>query len=267
MDFGLETLDLIMDALILAGGEVSPDLASTVLTGGKERALIEINGRPMVAYVLDALRVTAGVERIAVVGPEDVLRIVKALEPDVVTMPQGEGMMDNVLIGMTALNWPPLALISTCDIPLVSAATFEQMMARREERQLEAVYPIVRRETCEAAFPGGKRTYGTVREGAFTAGNAVVVPGPVVKNLIGFFNAMYQVRKNPIGMARLLGAGFLLKTLTKRLTIAEAERKMSGIVGCRAGAIEMHDATIAFDVDKLEDYKVAQQALEKRVRS
>jgi len=254
-----------MDALILAGGEAPADLAANALTSGNERALIEIGGRPMIAYLLDALRATRGVERIAVVGPEAVLHIAKTLAPDAITVPEGKKMMENALLGVRMLNTSRV-LISTCDIPLVTAATFEQFMAGTQQRALDAAYSIVRRETCEAAFPGGRRTYGTVREGAFTAGNAVIAPSHVIESLVEFFNAMYRVRKNPLGMARILGGGFLLKALTKRLTIAEAEQKISRIVSCRAGAVEMSDATIAFDIDKLDDYKVARQVLERRVR-
>jgi hypothetical protein len=33
-------------------------------------------------------------------------------------------------------------------------------------------------------------------------------------------------------------------------------------VGCRAAAVIMNDASIAFDVDKIEDYRVAVEALQ-----
>jgi hypothetical protein len=74
-------------------------------------------------------------------------------------------------------------------------------------------------------------------------------------------DAAYRARKNPLGLARLLGVGFLYKALRKKLTISELEKKMSELLHCRAGAVVMDDVTLTFDIDKKEDYDLAQKFL------
>lgn len=250
-----------MDALILAGGESPPDLAAA--TGCSDRAMIPIQGRPMIARVLDALRGTTGIEHIAVVGSTATHAAVTALAPQAILVPSGASMPDNLIAGMRALG-EARVLVCTCDIPLVSSATFNEFISSAERQNFAAAYPIVRRETALAAFPGGRRTYATLRDGTFTGGNAVIVPGEAIERLKTLIDAAYRARKNPVGLAKLLGARILFKAASKRLAISDIEQKMTQLLGCRTGAIQMADATIAFDVDKIEDYNVAQQALEQR---
>jgi GTP:adenosylcobinamide-phosphate guanylyltransferase len=66
-----------MDALILAGGPAPPELCSA--TGCTDRALISLDGQPMVARVLDALRTTRGMEKIVVVASPKLIRLSQVL--------------------------------------------------------------------------------------------------------------------------------------------------------------------------------------------
>jgi CTP:molybdopterin cytidylyltransferase MocA len=154
-------------------------------------------------------------------------------------------------------------LVTTCDIPLVNAATFEQFVARAQEKKLELAYPVVRRAQSEASFPGGQRTYARLRDGEFTGGNAVLVPLRIANNVHELLNTAYNARKNPLGLAKMLGPGLMLKFVSKRLSIRDVEERASRVLDCRAGAVEMSDAAIAFDVDKPSDWTTARDFLER----
>jgi GTP:adenosylcobinamide-phosphate guanylyltransferase len=246
-----------MDALILAGGPAPPELCSA--TGCTDRALISLDGQPMVARVLDALRTTRGMEKIVVVASSDTHQAVTG----VVAVEAGGRMVDNLQRGLAATSSESV-LVCTCDIPLVTAATFEDFMRLATARHLELAYPIVRRATSEAAFPGGQRTYARISDGEFTGGNAVIVPRRIIGQVVELIDVAYNARKNPMALAKILGPAFVMKFLSKRLSIAEVELKASRVLNCRAGAVEMQDAAIAFDVDKPGDLDVARQALSSR---
>ena len=53
-------------AVIMAGGKAKPDIVEA--TGISNRAMIPVNGRPMLSYVVDALQKARSIERITVVG-------------------------------------------------------------------------------------------------------------------------------------------------------------------------------------------------------
>lgn len=250
-----------MDAIILASGETPLELQAS--HGASERALLPLEGRPMIAYVLDALRQTPQIGRIVVVGGEQTRALLPSLDGEALSIEAKGRMMDNAVAGVRFLGGDEM-FICTCDIPLVTGATFEAMIEGTRARGLEAVYPIVRRDVVEAQLPHGKRTYGTIREGAFTAGNAVIVPARVVERLAELFDVFYRARKNPLAMARVMGASFLWKAATKRLSLADAERKISQMIGCNAGGLPMQDASIAFDVDKAEHLEIAAAVLRGR---
>ena len=129
---------------------------------------------------------------------------------------------------------------------------------------MDAAYPIVRREACEAQFPGGKRTYATLAEGTFTGGNAFLLPKNRLESLETLIEKAFAARKNPFALANMLGPRFIFRALTKKLTLGEVETKISGLLGCHGGAVIVPDASIAFDVDKSEDLGIARAVLSAR---
>lgn len=253
-----------MDAVILAGGDTPEALAQSLgARTPSERALIEVQGRPCIAYLLDSLREVQDIEQIAVVGKAGILSALRSSAPEVIRVEAKATLVENVLVGAAAVSSSQL-LLCTCDIPLVTAATWIEFIENSRQKNLEAAYPIVRRETVEQQFLEGKRTYATLTDGTFTGGNAFILPREHLADLRKVIDAAYQARKNPLAIARLLGLGFMLRAVLKKLSVLDIERKMSQVLKCRAGAIEMSDAAIAFDIDKPTDFDVAQSTLQQR---
>ena len=257
-----------MDALVLAGGQTPPELSEGLNAeqSSPDRALVSLHGQPLLAYTLNALQDCARVERIAVAGTPAVLTYLAEHYPQVLGVESGDSMVENAVRGWERLQEQSgashVTLITTSDVPLVSGATYEEFLRGFEEKQVDASYAIVRRESCEAQFPGGKRTYANLADGTFTAGNAVIVAGATVKKLQGIFEKFYRVRKNPLAIAKILGLRFVWRALRKQLTVTELEAYLSQLLNARFNAIEMKDAAIAFDVDKIEDYRVAAERIE-----
>lgn len=249
----------VRSALILAGGESSPELFAA--TNCRDRALIPIADAPMIAHVIQALRAVSTIEHIAVVGSEAVLAAVKA--EDIIAVAAHARLVENMAAGVEMLrNKGVLSeqlLACSCDIPLASAATFEELL--NGARDLELAYPIVTRTVCESRFPGGTRTYAKLKDGEFTGGNAFVLPSRILDEIVTLTGAAYNARKNPAGLAKMLGATLMWKFATKKLTIGDVEQRASAVLKCRAGAVEMKDATIAFDVDKISDLKQVRELL------
>jgi GTP:adenosylcobinamide-phosphate guanylyltransferase len=254
-----------MDVVILAGGETPAALAETLGTSTPdERALIEISGRPCIAYLLDSLRMVNGVGALVCVGGPRTLAWLAEFAPEVLRVEAKATLVENLLTGAACATSPQI-LLCTVDIPLVTAQTWNEFLKHVRENDLEAAYPIVRRASVERMFPEGKRTFATLAEGIFTGGNAFVLPRARLSEIQTVIDAAYRARKNPLAIAHLLGLGFVFKALTKRLTILDLERKMSQVLKCRAGGIEMNDASIAFDVDKPSDFELAQKILKENI--
>lgn len=274
-------------ALVLAGAPNRGPLAQ--VSDQPYEALIEIHGRPMIAYVLDALRQAPSVGRIGIVGPVAELEAALKMQGERLIAPVG-GLLDNLEHGARVLgaggeggnDTPSLAagtgagprgagnrlLVVTSDIPLVTAAAIEDFLERCRRREavagagaLDAFYPMVSRQNSESRFPGQRRTYVRLRSGSYTGGNCVLLSPAVLLKQRELFDQAVALRKDPVRMARLLGLGFIIRFLTRRLEAADIERVVRERLGINGAIIEVPYAEIGFDVDKPEDLELARRML------
>src|ERR1051325_9102375 len=86
----------VVDAAVLAGSLNRIPLYPDNPPGYK--ALVELNGRPLMAYVLDALRAAACVGRVIVVGAPEVLNYASRW-PGVEVAPEGHSLVRNAFRG------------------------------------------------------------------------------------------------------------------------------------------------------------------------
>lgn len=248
-------------ALVLAGATNDGPLQG--VGDARYEALIDLNGRPMIEYVLDALRAAPSVGRIGIVGPVDALRAGVALQGEQL-IPSGGGMLENVERGARELGGGPL-LVVTADIPLLDVDAVETFLARCEARPgLDAYYPVIRREDNEAAFPGVGRTYFHLREGSFTGGNFVVLKPEALLQAREVFEQAVQLRKKPVQMARLLGFGFIVRFVLRRLSAADLETFVRDKLGISGAVVPLPHAAVGFDVDKPDDFALAERLLKER---
>lgn len=242
-----------MEAVVLAGGTIPPSLQS--VTDAPERALIEIEGQTMLDRVLDSLRAVPPITRIICVATPQALA---SLGSDITGIPATDKLTMNLMAGAREAKSDRI-LIVTADVPLVTGRTWMQFMDGAAVNLLDAAYPIVKKETIEAQFPGGTRTYGHLKDGIFTGGNAFILPRNRLEALEELIDKAFSARKNPFALARMLGGRFIFRALTKKLTIGEVEEKISRLLGCRGGAVIIPDGAIAFDVDKPTDLQKARE--------
>lgn len=235
------------------------------LTPATERALIPVGGQPILLHVLQSLATVTPITRIICVTTPKALQILPDKIGEVVVkgLPSGAKLSTNLLKGAREAKSEQI-LIVTGDGPLASGRTWMQFLDGASVNSLDAAYAVVRQEQMEAQFPGATRTYARFSDGAFSGGNAFLVPRAQLPELELLIETAFAARKKPLGLAKLLGASFIIKALFQRLAVSEAETKVSRLLGCRAGRVEVPDATIAFDVDKPEDLALAEKWLQKQ---
>jgi GTP:adenosylcobinamide-phosphate guanylyltransferase len=252
------------DAVVLAGGTESGELYEA--TGMAYRPLLEVGGTTIIMRVLAALRGASEVGDITLVAPEEVQRTVtnEALDMRVTA---GESFLDNLVKGVTATRADARRLlVITGDLPLITSQALCDLCRQAEANPVDVVYPIIPKEACERAFPGGKRTYVKLREGVFTGGNAMVLSRDFVLQQQELIHRLFEMRKNPLKLATLFGLKFILGLATGRLTLAGLEARAGRIIGGRVAAVISAYPELGFDVDKLVDLEVAQRAAHNTIR-
>ncbi|THF84795.1 nucleotide-diphospho-sugar transferase [Deinococcus sp. KSM4-11] len=247
--------DTRWSAVVLGGGDPGDPFAAA--HGVKVKPLIPVAGQPMAVHVLRALRGSGRVERIAYVGPTtpEIDAMIDVRVTDVGTL------LGNLEAGVEALSQDGLkpaerVLIATADIPMLTAAQVRDVLDGAPP-DAGLVYPVVRREVCEATYPGVKRTYARLKDGSFTGGNLFLLDPGLLGQFLPRLREVLAARKAPIRLAALIGPGILLRLVTGRLTIVALEAKVSALLGVSARALITPHAAVGTDVDKDEDLVLA----------
>jgi GTP:adenosylcobinamide-phosphate guanylyltransferase len=250
-------------AAILAGG--GPDDVVARATGAPCKALVEIEGRPLIAYVLDALREAETVrEIIAVEGPS---RSLSRYDGDFgvpIVTAEGSRLIDTFTASAKAVTSGERILIVTVDLPLLTAEAVDGFVRSCQETQGGLSYPIVQAEAFDRAFPGRGKTVVPLREGRFTGGNLAIVTREFVLEGGPAIGRTFERRKSAVRLAWMFGLRFLVRLLTGRLTIEQLEQRGGELVGTTVAAVPVPWPEIGFDVDHTEDLELASRFLRER---
>ena len=202
----------------------------------------------MAAYVLEALANSRWISERIYVGsttPE-----VRALTTR--TLNSGPSLAASLSIGLNAAVElrAERVLVVSADLPWLTTEAINTFIERSPKAAL--VYPVIAKEVAERQFPGQKRTYAKLKDGAFTGGNLMLLEPRILPTLLPFVNRAYEGRKNPLSLARLLGFRFALSFLAGRLEIRAMERRIGEVLGMEVRAYRSPDASLGADVDRLE---------------
>jgi GTP:adenosylcobinamide-phosphate guanylyltransferase len=246
-----------VDAVVLAGGDgivIDPIC--------RFKGLLPICGRPMVEWVVDALRQAGTVAEIAVVVPtaEDIGAWVDKVDKLVVS---DREFMDNVLAGVDSFRADRYVLVATGDLPMLTGHAIDTFVEAALAAGADFSYPLVPKEDMTAAFPGGQRTYFKLKSGSYTGGNVALVAPHAAEGNRAVGQQLFELRKSALSLVRLLGVRFAVKFVLGRLEPREVEDKMKELIGCTGAAILVHDASIGMDVDKPSDVALVEVMLEK----
>lgn len=241
----------MLNALILAGAQPVGNHSENA-----NKALLRINGKMMVEYVIEALRGVEGIGRIVAVGSEQELALPLAGKVDAVLHAEGS-IMAGIDAGVRNLGSAEPILICTSDIPMITSEGIKDFIGQALALEADLCYPIVDERLNREKYPEMERTYVPVREGRFTGGNIFYVHPKVLEKGFSLASRLVEARKNPLKMAGLLGLGFLFRFITGTLSIAQAERKISKMLQIKARAVISQYPEIGNDVDKPSDVMVA----------
>ena len=236
-----------VDAIVLAGGSGEAIDASYPIKG-----LVPVAGRPLVAWVVDALRKAASIRQISVVIPrEDDLGDWTALVDHIVV--HDGSFSENIGAGLGALPKDLMVLGITGDIPALTPEAVDDLVAQTLARKVAVSYPLISETDILEQFPGSVRTFFHLKSGRYTGGNAMVADPRLYVRLHDLTQEMFDTRKSAFKMLELIGLPFAFKLLLGRLDPSDVEKKLEHLMDTSCAAIYTHHACIGADVDKPAD--------------
>jgi GTP:adenosylcobinamide-phosphate guanylyltransferase len=239
-------------AIITAGGIPQPGEPLYPYTQGGYKALLDICGKPMIQWVVDAICSAQKVEKAIIVGlsPEDGIQGNKIVE----FLPNQGTMLQNLRAGMLkVMEIDPQArhtLVASSDIPAITPEMVDWEIETTSRTDLDAYYTIIRKEVMEKRFPNSRRTYTRLKDMQVCGGDMNVIRTMAASGNDQLWERIIAARKNAFKQASLIGYDTLLLLLLRRIDLPHAVERVTRRLNLTAQAVVSPYAEIGMDVDK-----------------
>ncbi|HUH95847.1 MAG TPA: nucleotidyltransferase family protein [Anaerolineales bacterium] len=258
-----------MDAVVTAGGIPQPDDPLYDYTRGESKAMVDVAGKPMIQWTLDALSGAKNVENVIVTGlsPKSSL---KCRKPIHYLSNQGR-MLDNLIAGVNkSLELNPknrYVLLVSSDIPALQAEMVDWLIQTCMETSDDIYYGVCPREVMEMRYPGSKRTYTKLKDMEVCGSDINVTHVRMASEHLDVWEALIANRKNPVAQARVMGVDTLYLLLTRQATLQDFVERVSKKIGVKGRAIVWPYAEPCMDVDKPSQLEMMRADLAKRAKA
>lgn len=221
------------------------------------KALIPINGRPMMAWVLDALLQSRHVGQVVIIAQDDRILddpgLIKfATDPRVSVTSGALGISRNImaLAVQEALPWP--FMVATADHPLLTPQMVDDFLARATGHDLSVA--MVARSTMLARYPQSLRTWLKFRDDGYTGANLFALTSPATLRALQLWAGAEQDRKKALRLFFRFGPRLAFRAITNRVSGPQGIAMAGERLGLTAQLVAMDDADAGIDVDKWTDY-------------
>jgi GTP:adenosylcobinamide-phosphate guanylyltransferase len=241
-----------MDAIVTAGGIPRPEDSLYRYSHGDSKALIDVAGKPMVQWVLDALGDAKHVDNVIVVGlsPKSGVTCKKPLY-----FVSNKGrMLANIVAGVNrALELDETneyLLIASSDIPALKPDMVDWLIETCMKTQDDLYYGICPREVMEARFPDSKRTYTKLKDMQLCGSDINIAHVRMATEHLDMWETLIGSRKSPLRQASIIGLDTFFQVLTRTITLDALVEKVCSRIGITGRAIRWKSAEPCMDVDK-----------------
>ena len=241
-----------MDAIITAGGIPQPGDPLYVYSNGDSKALIDIAGKPMVQWILDALGDSKKVDNVILIGltPKSGLTCKKPLH---YISNQGR-MLANIVAGVNKsleLNKKTeYVLLVSSDIPALKGEMVDWLVNTAMQTRDDLYYGVCPREVMEARFPTSRRTYTKLKDMEVCGADINVIHVNQATQHLDTWEQLIGNRKNPFRQAAVIGLDTFFQLITGQFTLQGLVERASQRIGIKGRVIVWSQAEPCMDVDK-----------------
>jgi len=257
-----------LTAIVLAGDRTKADSLINHTEAGS-KAMIDLDGVPMVRRVLNSLRASRVVNRICMAGPE---------ASEVATDPELKRWVDggeiqwsepgvspstSAYTAMRGLEPEEGVLLTTADHPLLTPEIVDAFGRQSLADDVDVTVGLAPYALIAETYPGIRKTVLHFSDGDFCGCNLFAFITPEGRRAAKFWRRIEQERKKPLVVIGLLGWWAVIRYRLGLLSLEEALAKLSKRLGLRIRAVILPYANAAIDVDSIADLMLVKGALEK----
>jgi molybdopterin-guanine dinucleotide biosynthesis protein A len=257
-----------MNAVVLAGGKMALDDPLYAQGVDGSRSLIDILGKPMIQWVVDALEASDCVAEMYVIGLPPTYKL--GVKKPVHYLPDQADMFENIRSGVNQATQDhpsrTKVLIASSDIPAIQPSMIDWLASEVEaDPGLMMYYNVVDKNTMEARFPQSNRSYVRFKDIAVCGGDLNVIDKSLFAEERLIWQKLANTRKHPLKQASLIGIDSLIMVALHMVTLEGAVKRVCKRLAINAKALRCPHAEIAMDADKPHQLAILRQHLEERV--
>lgn len=256
-----------MDVIIPAGGIPKQGNPLHNLTQGKPKAILDIAGKPMIQWVLDAVSEAKSVGRVAVVGLDGSVEL--SCDKPLTLLPDQGSMIGNIRAGLRSIleNDPNAEYVMTVasDIPLVTGEMLDWFIEQTKQSRHELYINMVKRQVLEKRFPGIKRRINRVGNLELRGAADISIFQPkIIFKTNGVAERLERARGHPLRQLNFIGFDTLFLLMLRRLDLDAFIKRLS-----KKHDVDLHPvicpyAEIGMDVDEPLHLDIMNRELAKR---
>ncbi|HET6524255.1 nucleotidyltransferase family protein [Sphingopyxis sp.] len=247
-------MSALIPAIVLAGSRPGPD---PLLSGSgvSTKALLPIDGRPMLVHVVDALRNSP------LVGPITILAqnsAELAAEPDLADFADlhfadsGQGISSSLAAALPPGDDP--LLVTTADNVLLTPTMIAEFLGGAPDSDVAVA--MVERDVLLARYPESRRTWLKFRGGWWSGANMFRLRGRRVLPLLDFWGRIERDRKKGLRIVAAFGPWLLIGALLRLFTIQRGVARAGLRFGLKARVVPMSEPEACIDADKPADIEL-----------
>jgi len=254
-----------LDAVVLAGGRMTPEDPLFDEAPDGYRSLIDLQGKPMVQWVIDALSASDAMNTLYVIGlPKDYgLKATKPLH----FLPDAGGMFENIHAGaLQAAKDHPLqdkVMVSSGDIPALRSEMADWLVKQvQKDPELFLYYSVISQSVMEERFPESARSFVHFKDISVCGGDLNVIDTRLFTIERPIWKRLTEARKRPLKQASLLGLDVLALVALRLITLDGAVKKVCKKLSLEGRALVSPYAEMAMDADKPHQLAILRHDLE-----
>lgn len=252
-----------LSAIVLAGDRTASDELRAD-SGVNAKALLPVEGVPMVRRVLMALRAAESVADARLAGPaaadlrSDAVLAAWVDAGELGWSPPAGTPSTSACESLARIPEHRRVLLTTADHPLLSAEIVDAFCVASLAEDADVTLGLARYDLVREMFPEMRKTVLRFRDGDYCGCNLFAFLTPRGRSIARFWRRIENQRKKPLRLIGLLGWRAVIRYRLGRLPLDEALAGLSARLGLRIRAVILPYAQAAVDVDTLSDYRLVQ---------
>ena len=257
-----------MDAIVTAGGIPQPGDSLYAYSNGNSKALIDVAGKPMIQWILDALSESKTVDNVIVIGLSAKSGLI-CKKPIHYISNQGR-MLSNIVAGVNKsleLNKKnEYVLLVSSDIPALKSDMVDWLVNTCMETKDDLYYGVCPREVMEERYPTSNRTYTKLKDMEVCGADINIIHVSMATEHLDTWEQLIGNRKSPLRQAAVIGWDTLFQLATRQFTLQGLVERASQRIGIKGRALIWDRAEPCMDVDKPHQLELMREDMVSQVQ-